>query len=70
MGIGQKGISMLERQPDLLLSTLAAYVESLGGHVELVIGGERIPVGLEAFERQPAVSAACNPLEPSTAGGG
>jgi DNA-binding XRE family transcriptional regulator len=47
MGIGQKGVSKLERQPDLLLSTLAAYVESLGGHVELVIGKERIPLGLQ-----------------------
>lgn len=47
MGIDQKGVSKLEHQPDLLLSTLAAYVESLGGHVELVIGDKRLPVALK-----------------------
>jgi DNA-binding XRE family transcriptional regulator len=31
--IGQEGISKLEKRSDLLISTLRAYVEAMGGHL-------------------------------------
>jgi ribosome-binding protein aMBF1 (putative translation factor) len=42
----QSTISRIEREGDMLLSTLAAYVEALGGHLEInaVVGGKRIPL--------------------------
>jgi ribosome-binding protein aMBF1 (putative translation factor) len=42
----QSTISRIEREGDMLLSTLAAYVEALGGHLEInaVIHGKRIPL--------------------------
>jgi ribosome-binding protein aMBF1 (putative translation factor) len=44
MGRPQSTISRIERQGDMLLSTLAAYVEALGGHLEInaVVGGQRV----------------------------
>ena len=40
----QSTVSRIEREGDMLLSTLAAYVEALGGHLEIsaVIDGQRI----------------------------
>lgn len=40
----QSTISRIEREGDMLLSTLAAYVEALGGHLEInaVIGDQRM----------------------------
>ena len=40
----QSTISRIEREGDMLLSTLAAYVEALGGHLEIaaVIDGHRV----------------------------
>jgi DNA-binding XRE family transcriptional regulator len=35
LDVSQPNISKIEQQHDLLLSTLAAYVEGLGGHLEL-----------------------------------
>lgn len=42
----QSTVSRIEREGDMLLSTLAAYVEALGGHLEItaVLDGERIPL--------------------------
>jgi ribosome-binding protein aMBF1 (putative translation factor) len=42
----QSTISRIEREGDMLLSTLAAYVEALGGHLEIaaVIDGHRVPL--------------------------
>ena len=40
----QSTISRIERERDMLLSTLVAYVEALGGHLEInaVVGNQRI----------------------------
>lgn len=37
LGVGQDAVSRLERQPDMLVSTLRRYVESAGGKLELVV---------------------------------
>ncbi len=36
LGIGQEGISRLEKRSDLLISTLRGYVEAMGGKLRLV----------------------------------
>ena len=36
LGIGQDGISKLEKRSDLLISTLRGYVEAMGGQLSLV----------------------------------
>jgi DNA-binding XRE family transcriptional regulator len=36
LGIGQDGISRLEKRSDLLLSTLRNYIEAMGGKLRLV----------------------------------
>ncbi len=36
LGIGQEGISRLEKRRDLLVSTLRGYVEAMGGELRLV----------------------------------
>jgi len=56
LGVGQDGISRLEKRSDLLLSTLRSYVEAMGGHLELVAEfPDRPPVvlsGLAGMERE------------------
>ncbi len=36
LGIGQEGVSRLEKRSDLLISTLRGYIEALGGSLRLV----------------------------------
>ncbi|SRR5260370_26708947 len=36
LGIGQDGISRLEKRSDLLLSTLRSYIEAMGGNLTLI----------------------------------
>lgn len=36
LGIGQDGVSRLEKRSDLLISTLRGYVEAMGGKLRLV----------------------------------
>ena len=36
LGIGQDGISRLEKRSDLLISTLRGYIEAMGGNLRLV----------------------------------
>jgi transcriptional regulator with XRE-family HTH domain len=36
LGIGQEGISRIEKRTDLLLSTLRTYVEAMGGKLRLI----------------------------------
>ena len=54
LGIGQDGISRLEKRSDLLISTLRGYVEAMGGKLRLVAEfSNRAPVmlsGLTAVE--------------------
>ena len=35
--IGQEGVSRIEKRADLLLSTLRAYVTSMGGELQIVV---------------------------------
>jgi len=37
LGVGQAQISKLERQSDMLISTLAAYLEALGANAYVVV---------------------------------
>lgn len=54
LGIGQDGVSRLEKRSDLLLSTLRSYVAAMGGSLDLVARfPDRPPVivsGLAYFE--------------------
>ncbi|HTB50264.1 MAG TPA: XRE family transcriptional regulator [Solirubrobacteraceae bacterium] len=45
--VSQSNVSQLERSDDVKLSTLAHYVEALGGHLEIsaVFEDETIPIG-------------------------
>ncbi len=36
LGIGQEGISRLEKRSDLMLSTLRNYVEAMGGKLSII----------------------------------
>jgi transcriptional regulator with XRE-family HTH domain len=37
LGVGQAQVSKIERQGDMLLSTLASYLTALGVHAQLVV---------------------------------
>lgn len=54
LGIGQEGVSRLEKRSDLLISTLRSSVEAMGGHLQLVAEfPDRPPIvlaGLAAME--------------------
>ena len=50
LGIGQEGVSRLEKRADLLLSTLRGYVEAMGGRLRLVADfPDRPPVVLSGL---------------------
>ena len=50
LGVKQENISRLERRTDLLLSTLASYVEAMGGRLKLVAEfPDRAPVVIKAL---------------------
>lgn len=46
LGLSQRRVSQIEQADNVYLSTLQAYVEELGGHLELVaaFGEERVPL--------------------------
>jgi DNA-binding XRE family transcriptional regulator len=48
LGVSQANVSRIERERDVYLSTLARYVEALGGQLEVaaVFGDEKVPIGL------------------------
>ena len=50
LGIGQDGISRLEKRSDLLLSTLRSYMEAMGGQLSLIAEfPDRKPVTLSGL---------------------
>jgi len=50
LGIGQDGVSRLEKRSDLLLSTLRTYVEAMGGQLSLIAEfPDREPVTLSGL---------------------
>jgi transcriptional regulator with XRE-family HTH domain len=56
LGISQAAVAKTEQRDDLLLSTLSAYLEALGGQARVVVtfdGGEEIEVDLAALHRRP-----------------
>lgn len=57
LGIGQDGVSRLEKRSDLLLSTLRTYIEAMGGQLSLIAEfPDREPVtlsGLSTMETAP-----------------
>jgi transcriptional regulator with XRE-family HTH domain len=55
LGIGQDGISKLEKRSDLLLSTLRKAVEAMGGRLSLVA---------EFPDRDPVVLSGITEVEP------
>lgn len=57
LGMTQGGVSRLEHQSDLLLSTLRSYIEALGGTLELraSIQGQEVTIGsLGELEEEPS----------------
>jgi DNA-binding XRE family transcriptional regulator len=50
LGIGQEGVSRIEKRSDLMLSTLRSYVEAMGGELHLVAAfPDRAPVELQGL---------------------
>lgn len=50
LGIGQDGVSRLEKRSDLLLSTLRTYIEAMGGQLSLIAEfPDREPVALSGL---------------------
>ncbi len=48
LGVTQANVSRIEREQDVYLSTLAKYVEALGGHLEVtaVFENEKVLIGI------------------------
>jgi DNA-binding XRE family transcriptional regulator len=50
LGVKQENISRMERRTDLLLSTMASYIEAMGGKLKLVAEfPNRTPVVIKAL---------------------
>lgn len=51
LGVSQGNVSDLERREDALVSTVRAYIEALGGELEIVarFGERKLPVDLRSF---------------------
>jgi DNA-binding transcriptional regulator YiaG len=50
LGIGQDGVSRLERREDLLLSTLQSVIAAMGGKLRLVVEfPDRAPIALRGL---------------------
>ena len=56
LGISQAAVAKTEQRQDLLLSTLNAYIEALGGqaHIVITFNGEEIDLDLGALRRDAA----------------
>lgn len=55
LGVSQAAVAKTEQREDLLLSTLSAYIEALGGQAHIVISfnGEEIDLDLGTLRRKP-----------------
>lgn len=52
LGVTQAAVSRMEQPHDMLLSTLNAYLEAVGGHASVVVqfdGGEQVTLDLAEF---------------------
>jgi len=68
LGVGQDSVSRLEQRSDLMLSTLSAYVEALGGRLELVARfPDRPPVRLGGLADIDAARGEPRPSQPDDA---
>lgn len=60
LGIGQEGVSRLEKRSDLLISTLRSYIEAMGGRLSIIAEfPERQPVilsGLSKMDTEPSAT--------------
>jgi transcriptional regulator with XRE-family HTH domain len=65
--VTQGYISKLERQDDMLLSRLYAFVEALGGHVEVFARFEGREIRITQFGDFPKLREALNPTTRKTA---
>jgi transcriptional regulator with XRE-family HTH domain len=53
LGVSQAAIAKTEQRRDLLLSTLRAYLEAIGGHMRIIVsfeGGGEIELDLRQLE--------------------
>lgn len=52
LGVTQAAVSRMEQPHDMLLSTLNAYLEAVGGHARMIVqfdGGEHVTLDLAEF---------------------
>src|SRR5271169_2884264 len=61
LGVGQEGISRLEKRSDLLISTLRNYVSRMGGRLDMVV---RFPDRPDVLLQDLAVSGTDVPRSP------
>jgi predicted transcriptional regulator len=54
LGVGQAQVSKIERQSDMLLSTLASYLSALGFHAQILVevGDQTVTYDLTAERRR------------------
>jgi transcriptional regulator with XRE-family HTH domain len=52
LGVGQAQVSKFERQSDMLISTLAAYLSALGVHAQIVVEVGEQTVTYDLTERR------------------
>jgi DNA-binding transcriptional regulator YiaG len=56
LGISQAAVAKTEQRHDLLLSTLNAYLEAIGGHMRIIVsfdGGGEVELDLGEFDSTP-----------------
>jgi DNA-binding transcriptional regulator YiaG len=52
LGVSQAAVSRMEQPHDMLLSTLNAYLEAVGGHARMIVqfdGGHEVELNLDAL---------------------
>jgi transcriptional regulator with XRE-family HTH domain len=51
LGVSRPTVVRIEHQDDVLLSTLVAYLNELGGRVEIILGDQHITLGPQAQQQ-------------------